>query len=158
MERAIELAGYMTAELRARVQAPGGRWRNLGVLSRHSLTDAYAAHLVQVLLGAVPHAAFCYHDTGTGQTAEAVTDVALETPCGEPRDLGTRVLGGSPREFVTIATHTYTGTHTIVEWGLFSGSTGGTMLDRAVFADLPVAAVADTRVEWTYTLTIVSGG
>jgi len=157
-ERIIDLAGYITVALSARVRDPGGRWRALGVLARHALTDAYAAHLVQVMLGATTHGAFHYHDTGTGQTAEATTDTALETPCGEARDTGTRVLGANARQYVTVATHTYAAAFTIMEHGVFSAATAGTLLDRSVFADNPATVVLGGQVEWTYTLTVTAGG
>lgn len=96
-----------------------------------------------------------YHDSGTGTTAAAIGDTALQTPTGNARVAGTQTspAGGQYR---TVATLAYTATAAITEWGLFSATTGGTLWDRKVFAAINV--VNGDSIQFTYTLTCNSGG
>ena len=98
---------------------------------------------------------FNYHDSGTGIVAEAVGDVGLGTPCGEARDAGTKSQP-TANQLRTIATHTYAATFAITEHGIFSATTAGTLWDRSVFTAINV--VSGDKIEFTYTLTVNSGG
>jgi hypothetical protein len=69
---------------------------------------------------------------GTGAVAENVTDTALGTQV-ETRATGTQVEGASANIYRTVATITATASRAITEHGVFSASTGGTLLDRSVF-------------------------
>ena len=126
-------------------------WTDLGVVSEAVVTNASIAVLVSVLIGgdATTLRNFKWHGTGTGGTAEASTDTTLVTEIGDPRNQGTQV-SPSAGIYRTVAIHTYTDTFTIVEHGVFSASTGGTLLDRSVFAGIEVEA--NTQVEFTYDL------
>lgn len=98
---------------------------------------------------------FNYHASGTGTTAAAIGDTAMQTDSGVARVAGTQTspAGGQYR---SVATMSYTSTLAITEWGLFSASTSGTLWDRKVFTAINV--VSGDSIQFTYTLTINSGG
>jgi len=94
-----------------------------------------------------------YHDSGTGNTAEANSQTALITPTGIARVAGTQ---SQPTADVyrTVAQITYDNTYAIVEHGVFSASTVGTLLDRTLFTAVNV--VLNDKIEFTFNLTIVA--
>ena len=145
----LELKGILTA----RVIRKDGKIEDLGVICTKKVTDAFVEHLVDSLQNQTtkPIDTFKYHDSGTGTTAENKTDTALETPCGESRDTGTQAEGTTANIYKSVATHTYAGSFAITEHGLFSASTGGTLMDRSVFAAINVGV--DDKIEFTYELT-----
>lgn len=143
----------MRYELRARVRHPGQRhWTDYGVISDRIVTDAAIADLISVMLGGPATALqnYRYHASGTSAVAESAADTALGAEV-ETRETGTQTAPG-PGQYQTVATHTYAGTYTIREHGVFSSATGGVLLDRSVFSG--IAVVPGTDIEWTYTLTI----
>jgi hypothetical protein len=99
--------------------------------------------------------AFQYHDCGTGTTAAAVTDTALQTAAGTARVVGT-ASNPSANIYKTVATIAFTSSLAITEWGLFSATTTGTMWDHRVFAAVNVNN--GDSIQFTYQLTIPSGG
>lgn len=99
---------------------------------------------------------FKYHDSGEGVAAEDATDSALQTPCGEARTVGTQVEGATTKQYKSIATHTYAGGFTITEHGLFNAAAAGILMDRTVFGG--IAVVATDKIEYTFTITMNSGG
>ena len=121
------------------------------------VTDAYVNLLVDELqANQASHSDFKYHDSGTGTVAEAAGDTALGTACGEARDTGTQVEGATANVYKSVATHTYGASFAITEHGLFNAATLGTLMDRSVFAAINV--VSGNQIEWTYELTVSSGG
>ena len=121
------------------------------------VTNAYVNLLVDELQASVAaHSTFKYHDSGTGTVAEAASDVGLGTPWGGARDVGTQVEGATANIYKSVATTTYTGTFAITEHGIFNAATVGTLMDRSVFAAINV--VNGNQIEWTYELTVSSGG
>ena len=95
-----------------------------------------------------------YHDSGTGVTAPTVSDTIMQTPTGNARVAGTQ--SNTTNVYKTIATLNYATTFAITEWGLFTASSVGTMWDHRTFTAINV--VAGDTVQFTYSLTIVSGG
>jgi len=143
----LSLRHYIAAE---------SRWVDLGMVSARVVTDAGVAFLVDDWDNSVTDiTTFNFHDSGTGVTAEAQTQTALVTPCGEARDAGTKSQPTAP-QIRTVATHTYAGTFAITEHGIFSAATVGTMWDRSLFAAINV--VANDKIEFTYTLTVNANG
>jgi len=135
----------------------GGIVEDLGVVSTKMVTTAFVEALVDALQA--PVAAFStykYHDSGTGTTAAAIADTTLETPCAEARTTGTQTEGDDAYVYKSAATHTYAGTFTITEHGLFNAASGPTLMDRSVFAGIPMTA--PNQIRFTYTLTCVAGG
>lgn len=68
------------------------------------------------------------HASGTGTTAAAATDIALQTVStqgGQTPVAGTQSLlsAANTQKYQTVATITYTGTEAVTEWGLFTSGT-----------------------------------
>lgn len=121
------------------------------------VTDAYTYLLVDELVSSqAAHSTFKYHDSGTGVVAEDVTDTALGTPCGDARDTGTQLEGATANIYKSVATHTYGSSLAITEHGLFSASTGATLMDRSKFDAVNVTN--GEKIEFTYQLTVTAGG
>lgn len=98
---------------------------------------------------------FKFHASGTGTAAEAAGDTAMDGEV-ESRDTGSQAEGSSSNIYKTIATHTYAGSFTIVEHGVFSIGSGGTLMDRTLFGGIVVGS-AD-KIEFTYNISFPSGG
>ena len=91
-----------------------------------------------------------YVDWGVGGTTAVKGDVALTTPGGESRVIGTPTQPtASVNRF--IATITASGAKNIDEMGLFSASTSGNMLVSSTFTEI-VLANGD-KIEFTIDLT-----
>jgi len=144
--------------LSAKVIRKDGKVEDLGIIARKCVTTSGVNYLVDSFQDSTtfPMDVFKYHDSGTGIGAEDVGNTALETPCGEARDVGSQEEGASPNIFKTVAQHTYAGAFAITEHGLFSADTGGTLWDRSKFD--PINVVANDKIEWTYELTCIPGG
>ena len=98
--------------------------------------------------------AFINHDAGTGVTAAAIGDTALQTPWGGARVAGTHT--SSTNVYTSVATITFNNTFAITEWGLFSAASVGTLLDHRVFSAINV--VNGDSIQFTYNLTSPAGG
>jgi len=148
----------MGASLGVRVFRANGDVEDLGIVSTHVVTDAFVAELVDALQagGVAAFDDYKYHDSGTGTNAEAAGDTALQTPCGEARDVGTQIEGATANIYKSVATNTYAGAFAITEHGLFNAAAAGTLMDRSVFTAINV--VAADKIEFTYQLTCTSGG
>lgn len=143
----------MIGRLQIRYRRPNERaWTDLGVVSEALVTNAAIAIMISVMRGndATTLQSFKYHDSGTGSTAESILDTALITAIGESRDIGTQE-NPSTNVWRSVATHTYFTSAFIREHGIFSSTSGGTLLDRSVFSAIEV--VTNTELEFTYTLT-----
>lgn len=141
-------------ELSAKVRHPGQReWKDFGVVSTRIVTDAFIQLIVDELTNTDRPAmqTMKFHDSGTGTNAESGADTTLQTPTGEARDSGTQTQPGTG-QYRTVATHTYANPFAITEHGVFSASSGGTLLDRSKFSAINV--VNGSQIQFTYTLTI----
>jgi hypothetical protein len=98
---------------------------------------------------------FKFHDCGTGTTAAAVGDTALQTAAGTARVSGT-ASNPSANVYQSVATIAFTSTLAITEWGLFSASSAGTLWDHRVFSAINV--VNGDSIQFTYKLTVNNGG
>lgn len=97
-----------------------------------------------------------YHDSGTGTTAAAIGDTALQVATGNARVAGTQSnpVAGTYR---TVATLSYTASAAIAEFGLFTAlAAGPTMWDHKVFAAINV--LSGDSIAFTYSLTVTAGG
>lgn len=127
------------------------------------VTTAGVVRLAQdtaVSAGAASFNVFKNQGTGTGITAAAAADTALGTAIGTTATAGTNTNGtsGANSTVISTATVAFTATAAVTEWGLFTSTTlaGATMWDRKVFAAINV--VNGDSIQFTYTLTINSGG
>ena len=136
-----------------------GRRVDLGVLGRRVVTDAGVAFMATGFKdGSKNIANFKFHASGTGTTAEAAGDTALVTEVTDnARAAGTNT-NPVANEYQTVNTISYTASHAITEHGIFDQITaaGSTLWDRTVFAAVNVAS--GDSIQFTYTLTINSGG
>ncbi len=146
----------LTSTLSAKVFRKDGEIEDLGVVSTHVVTNAFVAYMVDSLQAVeADWDDFKYHDSGTGTTAEAVGDTAMETACGEARDTGSQAEGAA-NIYESVATNTYAGAFAITEHGLFNAANAGILMDRSVFAAINV--ISGDKIEFTYQLTCTSGG
>jgi len=131
---------------------------DLGCVGTHVVTGAFVAELVDALQagGVADFDDYKYHDSGTGTNAEAAADTALQTPCGEARDVGTQIEGATANIYKSVATGTYAGTFAIIEHGLFNASAAGTLMDRTKLATV-VNVISGDQIEWTYQITFTAG-
>ncbi len=134
-----------------------GRRMDYGTVGTRQVTDAFVAALATYMFDASGTAptAYDYHASGTGTTAEAASQTALVTDSGISRAAGTPT-NPSAGLYRSVGTQSYTSALAITEHGLFSASSSGTMLDRTVFSAVNV--VSGDSIQFTYTLTISSGG
>jgi hypothetical protein len=107
-----------------------------------------------------------FHDSGTGSTAAAQTDTALQTQAGpatRATGVNTQTQSASgtgsttPAIVQSVGTINYVSTLAITEWGLFSqAAQGGTMWDHRIFSAINV--VSGDSIQFTYSLSIPGGG
>lgn len=147
----------MYATLHAQVTHADGSITDYGLIGTRVVTTAFVTALATYMYdgsGPVP-TAFDYHASGTGTTAEANGDTAMETDSGVSRVSGT-ASNPSAGVYRSVGTMSYTSTLAITEHGLFSAATSGTLLDRTVFSAINV--VNGDSIQFTYSLTISAGG
>lgn len=153
------LKGVVTFASRLRIKhtKANGEVVDHGVVSEKMFTTAAVNYMVDSFQDSTtyPLDDFKFHGSGTGVGAEAVGDTILGTEV-ESRATGTQIEGASANIYKSVGEVTYTGTHAITEHGLFSASTGATLLDRSVFSAINV--VASDKIEFTYELTCTAGG
>lgn len=144
----------VVASLSLVVTRADGRVEHLGVVSNRVVTTAGVTALANAFLNTFEPENFNYHASGTGTTAEAVGQTALVT------EVASRVAGtqSSPSAGVyrTVATITYAAGFAITEHAILSANSGGTMLDRSVFAAVNVSN--GDSIQFQYDLTLSAGG
>ena len=135
--------------------ADGSVKRDYGVVATKKVTGAFVTFIVtQMVTDSTEIGDFKWHDSGTGNTAEANTQTALVTPYGGSRVAGTQVAGGTATAptYTSVGTQAYTSTLAIVEHAIFSINAAGTMLDRSLFSAVNV--VSGESIQFTYVLTL----
>lgn len=153
-------ATTMVGTLYGRLIHPDGRTVDLGLLSKQVVTNAGVEFLVNDWLDDSQNITnMNFHDSGTGTSAESVSDTDLQTPAGPTtRATGTKSKPSS-NVIRSVATITYSGTLAITEHGLFnqaSRGTGSVLWDRSVFSAINV--VSGSSIQFTYECTVNSGG
>jgi hypothetical protein len=135
----------------------------LGLASLRVITDAGVAAIADSFGNTFENETFNFHGMGTGSTAEAASQTALVTELTtEYNPNSTRATGvqTTPTNvYQTVGTNTIdSGTPAIVEHGIFSQAAtgGGTMLDRSLFSAINLAS--GDGIQFTYQLTLTSGG
>lgn len=140
--------------LHAKVKTPEGIL-DLGLASVNVVTNAGVAYIIDALQNLVEAENLKWHGSGTNNAAENVSNTALGAEVGS-RVAGTQIEGASANIYKTVATLTYGSSFSIVEHGLFSASSSGTLFDRSVFSS--IAVDASTGIEFTYEWTLNAGG
>jgi hypothetical protein len=145
----FEVWGFLSAK----VTRANGEVEDKGIISVRKVTTAFADYIVDSLQDstASPLDAFSYHAMGTDNTAESNTNTALGTEV-ESRTNGSQTEGASTNIYKSVGSISATGSHSIVEHGLLSASSGGTLLDRSVFSSISVTS--GDSIEFTYELTV----
>lgn len=153
-----KLTGIVTLRPRLKailIKADGTRV-DFGVVGYRVVTSAFVNFMVdQMQAESTQWGDFKYHDSGVGTTAENSSDTDIETTDGESRATGTQTEGASANIYASVGTISYTTTKAITEHGLFSQSTGTTLLDRTVFSAINV--VSGDSIQFTYELTVSAG-
>lgn len=149
-------------DLSLKVIRADGRVMDLGLVSLRVVTDTGVARIVDALDNSVADADFNFHGLGTGSNAEAAGDTALQTELTTEYTGNVRATGAESQpaanQMRNIGTNTLDETPgaALREHGLFSSSSGGTLLDRSVYA--AITLVSGDALQSTYTLTFTSGG
>lgn len=106
----------------------------------------------EVIIDLLMATAYKYIDSGTGVTAPVKADTGMETPCGEARDAGVQ-SEATASKYQVVATHTYAGSFTITECGLFTLVADGILIIRGTFTGIGVTS--GDKIEFTITLEIL---
>ena len=139
-----------------------GLVEDCGILSRRVVTTAGVNYLVDAFQNLTEPESMKYHGLGTGSTAEAVGDTTLGSELttqynpDNTRATGSTTEGASANIYRTVGTNTVDASAAVVEHGVFSASSGGTLWDRSVFS--VVNLVAGDGFASTYDLTCSAGG
>ncbi len=156
VRRALKMSG-VEGRLYIKLLRADGSVVNYGLVSTKVVTTAFVNFMVDQLQTETSEwGDFKYHDSGIGTTAAAVGDTDIETSDEESRATGSQTEGASANIYKSVGTISYTTTKAITEHGLFSQSTGTTLLDRHVFSAINV--VNGDSIEFTYELTVSAGG
>jgi hypothetical protein len=146
----------LTSTLQAKLIRLDGTTVDFGIVSRRVVTTAFVNFMVDQMQAETSEwGDFKFHDSGVGTTAAAVGDTDIETTDGESRATGSQTEGAA-NIYESVGTISYTTTKAITEHGLFSQSTGTTLLDRHVFSAINVNN--GDSIQFTYDFTVSSGG
>jgi hypothetical protein len=99
-----------------------------------------------------------FHATGTGATAAAATDIALQTSAGPTPVTGTQtpVFAANSQILQNVATLNYSSTLAITEWGLFNSATLSATTGTPFTATTAASATA-TATPYTASSSTVQG-
>lgn len=132
-----------------------GNWDDVMNIS-NLVTNAGAAGVASRINGADSEAAFTYIEVGTGTTAAAATDTALETAI---TDSGLARAAATASRTTTDVTNdtarlqktfTVTGTKAVTESGVLNAATSGVLLARQVFSAVNVVNGDSLQVTWDF--------
>lgn len=149
---------FVSAELRGEIRRADGTVVDLGTLGRHLVTTAGKQFLASAFDNTVEPEILKYHGFGTGTTAAAIGDTALQTELtteyatNSTRPTGSQAHSGATYTTVGTLAPDAAGPTAITEWGLFSADASGTLWDRQVFSAVNLTS-ADTLAV-TYVLTV----
>lgn len=109
-------------------------------------------HITSRLLGTSSNV-MSHMALGSGTTAAAAGDTALESQLGSRKALTSSTQSGSNNESIVYVATFSAGeaTGAVTEAGIFNASTSGTMLCRTVFSVVNKAAGDTLQITWTLT-------
>jgi len=148
----------MRGDVSAKYLFKDGPVVDYGTLSYRKVTDDFAALIVERLHTGgtdLTDAVFAYHAAGTDNTAESSGDTALGSEV--LRSTGTSTEA-SAQVYQSVAILTFPTSNSIEEHGLLNGDTTAAreLMDRSVFT--AIAVNSSDQIEFTYQLTVQSGG
>jgi hypothetical protein len=151
----------------SRINGTGGV-DHFGLVSTRVVTDAGVTYMRDDWnnnTGSADITLFNFHGCGVGTGAEAVGDTALGTESttalnpDSTRATGTRSVPAG-NQYRTVGTLTFDADAAVTEHGIFtvSGTGSGTLWDRSKFAAINVVGANGDSIQFTYTVTLSSGG
>ena len=149
---------FATAEVRGRVTHADGSVTDYGLLGRHLVVTAGKNYLASTMDNTAEPELLKFHGYGTGTTAAAAGDTALQTELttqyavDSTRPTGSQAHSGATYTTVATLSPDSGGTIAVTEWGLFTATSVGTLLDRQVFSAVNLVAGSDSLTT-TYVLT-----
>lgn len=149
----------MHSRLYVRVIRADGRMIDYGMVGVHLITNAGKTYVRDAWINTVELENMKFHALGTGTTAPAVTDTALQTELttqynpDNTRATGSLTNNGS-NVFRTVGTNTVDASAAITEAGLMSQAAtgGGVLFDRQTFAAINLAAGDSLQTTWDITI------
>lgn len=132
-----------------------GHWSNHMNLS-NLVTNAGMAGVASRINGSGAEAAFTYIAVGTGTTAAAAGDTALQTELAtsglsRANSTASRVTTDVANDTAQLVnTFTVTGTAAVTESGVLNASSGGVLLARQVFTAVNVVNGDSLQVTWKF--------
>lgn len=115
----------------------------------HNLVVTSGKEFIASRMGGTALGVISHIGVGTGTTAPALADTALQTQL--VRETTTTAISGADITYSATLAPTV-GTGTLAEAGLFNASTGGIMLSRVTFPTFLKAAVDTLYIVWTITI------
>lgn len=132
---------------------------NYGLVGLHLVVTAGKGFVVDAWQNLVELENMKFHGVGTGTTAPAAGNTALETELTTQYNPDNTRATGSTTEasatvFRTVGTNTFDASAAVTEWGLLSQAAtgGGTLFDRQTFSAINV--VSGDSIQSTYDLTV----
>lgn len=153
--RAVAPSGSYLATYGLRIPFVTGFWSTKRTI-RNLVTSAGKAGVASRINGAGSEAAFTYIAVGTGTTAAAAGDTALQT---ELAASGLSRAAATPSRVTTsvtndtaqlVLTFTVTGTAAVTESGVLNASSGGVLLARQVFSAINVVNGDSLQITWKF--------
>jgi hypothetical protein len=150
--------GVIHGTLRGRLTRADGSVLDLGVMGHHLVTTAGKNFIAGCFNNTNEPEVLKYHGLGTGTTAAALADTALQTECttalnpDSTRATGSQSVTGAV--YTTVGTNTFDATAAVTEWGLLSQAAtgGGTLLDHQIFSALNMASGDSLQTTYTFTI------
>lgn len=139
--RKVGMRGITSAKI---IKANGQEY-DLGIISKQLVVTVGLAAIQAKLAGATT--SFNKQRSGTGTTAPAASDTALETPTGA--NVTSSSVTSAAAVFTAVATINYTTTLAITEHGMFNDTP--TLIDRSTFSAINV--VNGDAIVFTFNLT-----
>lgn len=105
------------------------------------------------LINGVVTTPFTYIAIGTGTTAPASTDTALQTEVDRQAATTSQATTNVTNDTAVLeATFNFTASYAITESGVFDAATGGNMLARQTFSAINVVSGDSLKVTWKITV------
>lgn len=130
-----------------------------GCFAPNLITNSGEAFLVDAWQNTVELEIMKYHGLGTGNTAAAEGDTALQTELTTQYNPDSTRATGSLTEasasvFRTVGTNTVDASAAVVEWALLSQAAtgGGTLFSRVVFSTINLASSDSLQTTWDLTV------
>ena len=136
-----------------RISGITGRWSS-HIRRTNLVTNAGKAGVASRINGSGGEAAFTYIATGTGATAAALGDTALQTELAtsglsRANSTASRVTTDVTNDTARLQnTFTVTGTAAVTESGVFNAASVGTLLARQVFSAINVVNGDSLQITW----------